>query len=51
MYAMNASSKPVIKLIFPENAGQGNLKRPDTLATQFRVSATFIRIFTDFQPL
>lgn len=37
LYAMNASSKPHFQAMFPESAKDGNLKRPDTLGTQFKV--------------
>lgn len=38
LYGMNSSQKPVCKLLFPEDPSSGDLKRPDTLGTQFRAS-------------
>ncbi len=38
LYALNASQKPLFKELFPEAQNQTDLKRPETVATQFRSS-------------
>lgn len=41
MYAMNGSSKPLIKSLFPETNSRGSdFKRPESLGAQFRSSIT-----------